>query len=124
MTHKVFKESQRINQVWLWILILGLFGFLLWDQIYWLYSWMISENTTEKFPIGWIDILTTLTVLGLISIFLFSRLETYIDKAGIKVIFWPLLGKQRFIKWDDIEEVFIRKYNALDDYGGWGVKHG
>ena len=90
MTNKVFKETQRFRQLWIWILIIGLFGLLLWDQIYWFYSWIFSENTTEKFPGGWIDILTLLTVLGLISLLLFSRLETHIDKSGIKVTFWPL----------------------------------
>ena len=84
MTLQVFKESQRFNQKWLWLLILGVFVFLLWDQLYWFYACLTSEPTLEKFPIGWIDFFTILTVLGLISLFLFSRLETHIDKNGIK----------------------------------------
>ncbi len=124
MSQKVFKETQRFRQIWLWLLMLGLFGFLLWDQVYWFYSWIFSKNTIEKFPGGWIDIITTITALGLISLLFFSRLETFIDKSGIKVTFWPLRINRQFIKWDDIKEIYIRKYNALDDYGGWGVKHG
>lgn len=124
MTDKVFIEKQRFSQLWLWVIIFGLFIFLLWDQIYWFYIWLTLEHTPEKFPIRWIDLFTTLTALGLISLFFFSRLETHMDKNGIKVTFWPLLIKQKFIRWDEIDEVFIRRYKPMDDYGGWGIKRG
>lgn len=127
MTEPAFIETQRFRQIWLWLLLISISVILLNKSAVYLFQWFVSAQWGESNN-NWLSIainfFSILAVLGLLSLLFFSRLKTTIDKDGVKVILWPLQNKPRFFHWDDIEEVFIRKYRPMDDYGGWGIKHG
>ncbi len=57
-------------------------------------------------------------------LFIVARLETAMDKEGISVRFFPFHRHFRQYKWEEISHVFIRKYNPLGEYGGWGIRFG
>ena len=57
------------------------------------------------------------------AIFTF-KLQTRIDEKGIHYQFFPFHLKTRTIYWSQIKEVYVRKYDAISEYGGWGVKGG
>lgn len=65
-----------------------------------------------------------LPVLLVINIILPASLITQIRTDGIYVRFRPFqLSFQKFY-WSDISEIYIRKYEALKEYFGWGFRIG
>lgn len=52
-----------------------------------------------------------------------ARLRIRIDEKGIHVKFAPLIIQEKTWRWEDIEEVYVRRY-SLWDYGGWGYRLG
>lgn len=53
-----------------------------------------------------------------------TKMVTQIREDGIYVRFPPFQsGFQKFL-WKDIKQVYIRRYNAINDYTGWGIKTG
>ena len=51
-------------------------------------------------------------------------LTTYINEEGVYVRLFPLLVKYKFFSWDIISKSYIRKYNPILEYGGWGIRYG
>jgi hypothetical protein len=51
-----------------------------------------------------------------------NKLNVKIDQCGVSYRYWPFT-KQRSISWTKIDKMYLRKYDALGEYGGWGVKH-
>lgn len=68
-------------------------------------------------PSFWI--ILTITVL-----FSLVRLRTTIDRNGITVQFFPFLLKSKLIKWSELEQIYVKDYNPIADYGGWGYRNG
>jgi len=110
---RIFKEEQRFNQAWLIILISIIAIFT-------------SINLTKSFINDKIDFLSYLGILSLILIscgliFIF-KLKTRIDEIGIHYQFSPIHLKFKTILWKDIKHAKTRTYNAVLEYGGWGIK--
>ena len=74
-------------------------------------------NLTEVFST------ISITLFVTILIFLF-KLMTRVDENGIHYQFFPFHLKLKTISWSEIEKVYVRKYNAISEYGGWGLKGG
>ena len=51
-----------------------------------------------------------------------NSLTLLIDQFGVTYRYWPFT-KRREISWTGINKMYLRKYDALGEYGGWGVKH-
>jgi len=87
---------------------------------------LIMTGTTILFSNGDIKItlpvLITLVVLAVLY-FVFA-MQTVIDDNGLYVKFSILQWKYRFIAWTDVEQAYIRQYNPLFEYGGWGCRVG
>ena len=69
-------------------------------------------------------LITTLTILIVLNLILPSNLTTQIRSDGIYVRFSPF--RPSFVKfsWNDIEDVYLRNYDALSEYFGWGYRIG
>ena len=65
-----------------------------------------------------------LVLLVLVNIFLNVRLITQITPGGIYVRYAPFHPSFRFYPWYSIDQLYLRKYNALWEYRGWGYKQG
>jgi hypothetical protein len=63
-----------------------------------------------------------LFVLALSLFFLSMKLETLVREDGIYVRFSPIHRKHRVYLWQDLEQVYMRKYEPLGEYGGWGLR--
>ncbi|MCY1534699.1 hypothetical protein D9M68_700800 [compost metagenome] len=50
-----------------------------------------------------------------------SRFDLKVDENGISYRYWPF-SRMRIISWTQINHAYMRKYDALGEYGGWGVK--
>lgn len=114
---KVFKEEQRFTQVWL--LVVLLVSILVPAGI------ILQEYLRENSQISTNQLLVSLALLiasvGIIFIF---KLTTRIDENGIHYQFFPFHLKFRKIGWEEIEKAFVRNYNPIGEYGGWGLKGG
>jgi hypothetical protein len=114
---RVFLEEQRFTQTWLIVLmtistivpILILTGTYLDDP---------EQLSLEDLVLF---IVAMLLVFGLVFLF---KLTTRIDKEGIHYKFYPIHLSYKLIKWDEIDKAYIRTYEALSEYGGWGLKGG
>ena len=114
---KVFVEEQKFDQWWFRLLLLAVAGIMI-GTIVTAYP-ELKENPTEFW--------TTISVVGfsfILILFLafFIKLETKIDEQGIHYGFWPIQLRLKLVPWNVVEKCFIRKYNPLADYGGWGFK--
>jgi len=107
-----FKETQRFTQWWLWLILLFSWGAMSFS--------FFTES--PKDTVG--TIVLIVMMIGLPVLFFQMRLITRIAEEGIYVRFIPFHFKEQFYPWDSIESAQVRTYNALMEYGGWGIKYG
>lgn len=111
-----FSEVQKFRQIWIQML-LGLgFGLLLSAFVYQL----IMQEQLFSF--------SSLTLVGVVlsgfTILVYrSHLDTKIDRRGIQYRFFPFQLTHRQISWEQVDEVYIREFDALIEYGGWGARY-
>ena len=58
------------------------------------------------------------------SVFFSFRLVTQIRADGIYVRYAPLQPSFARYAWTDVRQVYLRRFNAIAEYGGWGVRIG
>ncbi len=111
---RVFEEEQRFNQWWLYAIFILVVAVLLIG---------IYKNSD-----GFTNFHSPLLVLSLLAaaipmvVILWMQLITRIDNEGIRVKFSPLGFSEKFFSWNEIEQCYLRKYNPLIEYGGWGIR--
>lgn len=72
---------------------------------------------------GFIPVILLLVPTSLIFILIWRlKLKTRIDPSGIKTKFEPLGFTRKEFLWNDISECYVRKYSAITEYGGWGIR--
>src|SRR5438874_5115597 len=69
-------------------------------------------------------LITGLLFLSLGTIVTNIRLVTRIRTDGIYVRYQPFQTSFVRFGWNEIERAYIRQYNALTEYNGWGIKMG
>ena len=117
----LFTESQRFKQWWLWLILLVIDGFLLYG-ILWqvLMGHPIGDRPmTDKGLLAAAGLMTLMTIL-----FASIRLESRITMEGINVKFFPFQLSFRKYSWNQVSKSFVRKYNPISEYGGWGIRLG
>lgn len=111
---RVFEEKQRFNQWWLYAIFVMVLAVI---------TIAIYRNTD-----GLTSFHNPLLILGLlaatlpIGLVLWMQLETRIDREGIKVNYLPFRSSEKFFPWKEMEQCYVRKYNPLIEYGGWGIR--
>lgn len=122
MTDEIlFSEKQRFKQWWLWLLLLGINGVL----IYGIFKQIIIKEFFGNNPMSNLGLLITTAITLLITFFFINfRLETIIKKDGIYVRFFPIHSKYKYYPWKDLTAYSVRKYSPLKEYGGWGIRYG
>jgi hypothetical protein len=109
----IFNEIQRFRQWWLWLIIFFVLGFSGYNSI---------ENV-EFFSTY--ELIISLAVPILILLLFFTiKLETKVDALGVRVRLFPFHLKFKYFRWKNIQNVYIREYSPLMDYGGWGLRLG
>ncbi|MFD1143797.1 hypothetical protein ACFQ4C_21895 [Larkinella insperata] len=97
----MYQEKQQFRQPWLWALLIGVFGLALYRQ--------------EPISVG--------IVVAVLGLFWVLRLETRIDEEGISYRWFPFQLRRRVIRWNQIQQVTVRNYSALGEFGGWGMRY-
>jgi hypothetical protein len=67
---------------------------------------------------------TGIIILALLNLFANIKMVTQLTEDGIYVRFHPFQPVFSKYEWKDIGEVYVREYNALLEYGGWGIRFG
>ncbi len=114
---RLFKEEQRFTQTWLLVLL----GISVTIPLFVLFTDFFQENSTMSLN----DLLlsSALIIASIVPIF-FLKLITRIDETGIHYQFSPFHLSQRTISWHELISANIRVYDAISEYGGWGLKGG
>jgi hypothetical protein len=117
----IFSESQKFKQWWLWLILLGL-------NVLFIFGYLQQVLTGKQFgdrPMSNNGLLaiTVLTVM-LSLLFYFLRLDTQIKKDGVYVRFSPFQRRFKYYNWNQIKRSYVRKYNPITEYGGWGLRAG
>jgi hypothetical protein len=114
---KVFLEEQKMIKP---IVIIGLsLPFIgICYSIFNDWKSFAQSNSEDK-----IIAISGLVLILLIALLLFSlKLKTRIDDIGIYYRFYPIHFTYRVITWNEIATCYVRNYNAIFEYGGWGFK--
>ena len=117
----LFSENQRFSQWWLWLLLIGLTGLILYGIIQQL-IFGIPFGTKPASDAGLV--LTLVIPVSLLALFIALRLETRITRDGIYVRFLPFQKTFRYHSWANLSKSYVRKYSAIMEYGGWGIRFG
>ena len=114
---KVFIEKQKFNQP-LVIIIHSIAFIVIGITTY--NNWPINSTAGLSEKIG---ALSGLIFVALVAIFfLFIKLKTRVDEIGIHYQFYPFHFSCKLISWNSISKCYIRNYNAISEYSGWGLK--
>lgn len=122
MANHVFKETQKFNQPWIWVILLSAhLSVHIWGvrDLVNEYSKGNDWWTSETFIAGLIG----LVLLNLLLvIFLLLKLETRIDRTGIHFRYPPIINSWRKIPLSEIQSVQVINYSPWT-YGGWGIRY-
>lgn len=114
---KIFIEEQKFTQSWLFI---GLAIAFLVVAIPIIKDWdTISQGSFGEILNDLGGILTILIAFVLFSSF---KLKTSIDEKGIYYQYLPFHFSCRFLPWNTVSKCYVRNYDAIFEYGGWGLK--
>ena len=114
---KVFKEEQRFTQTWLIVLL----AFSLIVPIVIIIKEIMTEDIIVSIKQNIVIIFAL--IISITPIFFF-KLTTRIDEKGVYYKFFPFHFSLKLISWNEISKAYIRTYNPISDYGGWGLKGG
>lgn len=114
---KIFIEEQKFTQSWLFI---GLAIACVVVTIPLVKDWdTISQGSFR-------EILNNLggfiVILFVFMLFTFFKLKTRIDEKGVYYQYLPFHFSPRIIPWNSISKCYVRNYDAIFEYGGWGLK--
>jgi hypothetical protein len=127
MEKLLFKEEQRFNQWWLWLIIIS-------ATLISTVPFMIGIYTQEVLGKPWgnnpgstgllvfVLVLDLVIMLGIIWLFLKMSLQVEIREGGLHYKFPPLLVKWKIIAKEEIESFSVRIYRPVLEFGGWGIK--
>jgi len=112
-----FEEKQGLKIWWLYLITaLGIFpalAILIFDQS--------GPGLSELKRMYFAPLFALLSPFLIIYIIQRNKLKLNINEAGISYQYFPFT-KLSMLSWANINRAYIRKYNALSEYGGYGVK--
>ncbi|WEK17544.1 MAG: DUF6141 family protein [Candidatus Pedobacter colombiensis] len=115
-----FTEDQMFRQWWLWLILLGIDGTIL----FWLYEQLTLKTQVSGKSVSNYALLTSAGVVVLVTALFFCiRLNTQIKRDGVYMKFFPFHWSYKYYSWDMIAKSYVRTYSPLGEYGGWGIRH-
>lgn len=115
-----FREEQRFQQWWMWLLI-GIIVVVQW--------WGFVHQIVRGKPWGnrpapdWMMVILWLLFgIGLPLLFLYVKLTVTVTDDAVDIRFRPLA--RRTIPISDIAQAEACTYSPLREYGGWGIRAG
>lgn len=103
-----FKEVQKFDHWALWLIISIVFFTFIGLGVFWESDRMLWATLIPGIPV--------------IILLVLTRLKTTINNNGIYIKFFPIYAFDKVIQWKEIDDIYIRKYKPLKEYGGWGLR--
>jgi hypothetical protein len=110
----LFRERQSFVRQW-WPLLLGpavLVPILVF----------LVPSHGSPLHLSWPGIIGPVVVVLGITLLLTLRLDTRLDSAGAHYRLFPLQWQWRSQAWAEVARAYVRAYDPLSEYGGWGLK--
>ncbi len=117
---RVFNETQRFDQWWLKLIFLGLIFFVGYSIYQWFFSIEAVGNVGPNDSYG--QLIVIVSIFPILILFYFLKLKTEIDERGIQYQFLPFHFSTKKIAWTAIQNCYVRTYNPIMEYGGWGYR--
>ncbi len=117
---RVFNETQRFDQWWLKLIFLALILFVGYSIYQWFFSNEAVGNVGPNDSFG--QFIVIVSIFPILILFSFLKLRTEIDERGIQYQFLPFHFSTKKIAWTAIQNCYVRTYNPIMDYGGWGYR--
>ena len=113
-----FRETQKLKLWWLYIL-LGMEALVIF-----LLMFIGKQSITfdELHEMNYFPVAIVILPFGLVYLINAIPFKYEISVDGIKYRYFSLTGKYNFIPWQSTKAVYLKKYDAMGEYGGWGVK--
>lgn len=103
-----FIEKQRFDQWWLWLFLI-----IMQTTTVVLYFTGVFDQSDDPVP----GVIAMLLPVIPITLFLLFRLDTTVNKLGVRAKFFPFVN--RFHSWEEIDTFEVIKYGFV---GGWGIR--
>ena len=115
---RVFVEQQKFDMLWMRLLM----GIILLGSVIPIIS-TLSESSREQ-PAQVFTLVTTICIVVALTVFMLFvvHLKTRIDEQGVGYGFYPFRRKLRQTPWSEIQNIQVREYSAISEFGGWGFK--
>jgi uncharacterized membrane protein YhdT len=118
-TEVVFQETQKQNQKWTWFLVLMILGLVIFAFI----QQVLFHKPFGTHPVpDWAFLFLFLLPVLFILFLMRTELRTTINEKGISFSYRPFFKKEKVIQWSEIKNCYIRIYNPVKEYGGWGIR--
>jgi hypothetical protein len=110
-----YTESQKFGKWVLWVVLPVTVAFTCFSAIY---SYKSGQGSSFGYEFSF-----SIIPVAVMILFFVLRLDTTINDEGIFFRFYPF-QKGKFIPWTAIDKAYVRKYNPISEYGGWGLRTG
>lgn len=129
MENLKFEETQQFRSRFFWILLGTLLIFLMALMGFGFVKQIIIGKPFGIRPASDIQVIITTALVFLLNtllilLFYFTKLTTLIDNDGIWIRYIPFMNKMKFVSWNQIKYVYIRKYDPIMEFGGYGLRYG
>ena len=114
-----FQEKQGLSLWWLYILI-GIDAIIILSIVLFDKGGMSFEQLKAVYFAPLWAVFLPLTIVFLLQK---NKLTLTVNELGISYRYFPFRNKTRLLPWGTVEKVWFHKYDALGDYGGWGVRY-
>ena len=115
-----FRETQKINFWWIWMLLAILAALWLWgvtQQLFLGKPW--GNHPVSNIVLVFIGFIPVAILLLIIQ----SRLITEVRSDGLYYKFYPFHLKFKKIHYDTIERFEPITFKAIREFGGWGIRY-
>lgn len=114
-----FEEKQRFAIWWLYLVM----GATIFPTIAILVFSKDAPGLEELKTMYFAPVLAVLSPFLIVFLIQKSTLTLRLTDAGLSYQYFPFHIKPKVMSWTTIEKVYIRKYDAFSEYGGYGIKH-
>ncbi|WET67876.1 hypothetical protein [Sphingobacterium sp.] len=109
--------SQRFRQWWVWI------GLIISAIIFSVIFYSAIKKNEEVFWLIYLSVIA-IAILSVFVLFLFGKLQINLIGENFYYRFIPFHFKWKCIPLNQIIDASIIKYDAINDFGGWGLRKG
>lgn len=122
MEKVLFHEEQRFKQWWLWLIIVSTLLAVIIPLVNAITEEQAQINSSDTARLILYGVLAVLFLVAVLIVLLFIKLKTKITANGIYIAYLPFVRKWKKFPAQEIKEYEIRKYRAMLEYGGYGMK--